>query len=159
VNIKELMGEILDNYDKQLALYVKMADWSRQQLDLLEQEDWSEDSLNMLLEQRQGIIAEIDVLSKQNRQARKQVMSNLALDEFVLSSLENNLEAPQYQALQEILTTLGKLLAEISEMDRKSNNLIRKKIGDRKSIGRRDSRLVQKAYKEAMQQAKKPEET
>ncbi|PKM76226.1 MAG: hypothetical protein CVU90_13340 [Firmicutes bacterium HGW-Firmicutes-15] len=157
MNIKELIEEILRNFYKQQELYRQMADWSRQQLDLLEQEDWAGESLNLLLEQRQGIIAEIDVLSKQNRQSQQQVTSSLDLDEFVLSSLEKNLEAPQYQALQDALNALGNLLAEISEMDRQSNNLIRKKLGDRKSVGRRDSRLVQKAYKEAMQQVKKPE--
>ncbi len=159
MNTKELIEEILQNFYKQQELYRQMAEWSRQQLDLLEQEDWVGESLNRLLEQRQGIIAEIDVLSKQNRQVQQKVTSSLGLDEFVLSSLENNLVADQYQALQDALKALSNILADISEMDRQSNNLIRKKIGDRKSVGRRDSRLVQKAYKEAMQQAKKPEES
>lgn len=157
--IKELMGEILENYHKQQELYLKMADWSRQQLDLLQQGDWAGDRLKQLLEQRQAIIAEIDVLSEQNRQAQAQVNSHLSLDAFMLSSLESHLQAPQYQSLQEVLTALGKLLADISEMDRQSNNLIRQKIGNRKNPGRRDRRLVQKAYQEAMQLGKKPEES
>jgi len=157
--IKELIAEILENYHNQQELYLKMAEWSRQQLDLLEQGDWGGDKLNQLLEQRQGIIAEIDVLSKQNRQAQLQVNDHLGLEAFMLSTLESHLQVLQYQSLREVLIALGKLLAEISEMDRQSNNLIRRKIENRKNSGRRNSHLVQSAYQEAMQQGNRSEES
>jgi len=155
---EELYAAILDNYNNQYNLYQQMADWSRQQHDLLEKNDWEEDRLNQVLEKRKAINDEIDILSQQNRQARDEFTSSLGLDEFVLSSLEKHLETCQYQSLQEVLMSLGKLLSEISEIDRQSNNMIRLKLESRKNQDRRDSRLVQNAYREAMQQAKKNEE-
>lgn len=155
---EELYSTILDNYNKQYHLYLQMADLSRQQHDLLEKNDWAGERLDEVLEKRRALNEEIDLLSKQNKQAREEFTSSLGLNEFVLSLLEKHLEASQYQLLQEALKSLGKLLSDISEIDRQSNNMIRQKLESRKTTDRRDSGTVQNAYREAMQQGKKFDE-
>jgi len=154
---EELYNQVLNNFSQQHQLYLKMSDWSRQQLDLLEQDDWDGDTLNRLLEERQAIINEIDVLGGQNKQLKEQVTLDLGLGEFILSSLESHLKSQQFQELQALLKDLGQLLACISEMDQQSHLLIKKRIASRKNASKTENRLVQNAYREAMQQAKKNE--
>jgi len=155
---EELYNQIFNNFGQQQELYVKMSDWSRQELDLLEQDDWDGDRLNNLLEERQGIINEIDALGRLNKQLQEQVTLNLGLGEFMLSSLESHLKSQQFQALQELLRDLGQLLVHISEMDQQSHLLIKKRIESRKNASKSENRLVQNAYREAMQQAKRFDE-
>ncbi|MDD4802941.1 MAG: flagellar export chaperone FlgN [Syntrophomonas sp.] len=160
LSTEELYTHIIENFKAQHHLYQNMADLSQQQLDLLKQNNGVGDDLMMLLEQRQEMVAQIDDLNGHNRQAQQQITASLGLDEFVLSGLAEKLNAHRVQALQEILQALGQLMADISELDRQSNNLIRKKISDRKNnMNRRGTQVVQQAYKEMMMQTKKPEES
>jgi len=157
LSMQTLINDIIDNFHKQMQLYLIVADLAGKQLELLNHENWFDkpDALNSLLEKRQAVIRDIDLLNDQNKLTQAEVRQQAGIADFVLSNLEDKLEEVQYQSLSQVLVGLGNVLEDISKMDEQSHLLIKNKAGISKMTLRNNSQQVKNAYQEAMQQAKK----
>jgi len=155
--VARLIEDIIDNYNKQLQLYERIAALSCAQLNLLSEDNWldKQDELNDLLKKRQLINEEIDILNSQNKIFQEQVIMQTGIPEFALSHLERQLEEVQYKSLSDVVTGLGDILANISKIDEQNHILIKKKAGPSRIESRTSSQQAQNAYKQAERQSKK----
>lgn len=157
MSIQRLMEEIIDNFNKQQQLYIKIDDLSGEQLDLLADEQWlnKQEQLNELLQKRQIINKEIDVLNSHNKSLQEQVTMQLNLQEFVLSRLESKLEEAQYKSLRQVVAELGDILAKINKTDEQNQIFIKKKAGPDRVNPQANPQQAQNAYHQAVKQGKK----
>lgn len=158
MSVKILIGEIAANFQLQQELYLTIADLSAQQLALLKKDEWlnESDALNDLLDKRKNIVKQIDQLNSHNKLLQAEVERQLGVSEFVLSKLKPKLKEEQYALLSQIVVGLGDLLADITNMDEQSQLLIKRKTGISKTSIHSSSQQAKNAYKDAMQQTKKP---
>lgn len=157
MSIQMLMEEIIDNFNKQQQLYLQINDLSGKQFDLLADEQWldKQEELNELLQKRQIVNKEIDVLNSHNKFLQEQVTIQLDLSEFVLSRLESKLAEVQYKSLREAVAGLSNILAKINKTDEQNQILIKKKAGPDRANPPVNRQNAQDAYHQAVQQGKR----
>lgn len=151
----DFLSNIISNYQAQCKLYNQMLDLSAKQVDLLL--DNNEDTINNLhdiITERKVIMEEITKLNETNKVMQANLISDLGINEFVISKLKGLVEKKTTQELEEVISIMSTLLNKINENDKLNEALLkqsaRKKQDTKKSIS---SAKVSNAYKEAMKKS------
>lgn len=155
----KIIKVIIDNFDAQHQLYIRMSELSTRQLQIMESGvEGNNEELNEILTSRQELLESISQLNLQNKELQKQAIREMKLEEFILSQIKPKIEQVQFQQLSEIVKRLGLILRAINEKDEKIENLM--KLGLPQGVNKKKSSSQQAstAYRQAMKQSRqKPE--
>ncbi len=149
--VKQIIREIIDNFHKQLSLYQKMSELSSAQLNCLEKKQAMSGKLKDIMYKRQALMEDISSLNEKNRASQQQAVQRLNIGEFVLSKLQGQIEAEDYEQLGDIVNRLGSILEVIDEMDRK-NQLLMMEVNTNQAGGeiKASSKQASDAYRRSM---------
>lgn len=149
-----IIDKIIQNFASQHRLYSRMYELACLQLDILQGEApiSGSEKVQVLLSQRQDILASIMLLNDDNKRYQAQAIEAMGLKRFVLSELKVCMDQRQYTALQGCIADLGSLLEKINEVD-KQNQRVMESGGP--SGKKATSRQAQNAYRSAMENKKR----
>lgn len=152
----KIIETIIDNFNAQHQLYIKMSELSAQQLQKIESgAALKAEDLNEILEARQDLLESISGLNLRNKELQWQAVQEMELEEFILSQVKPKSEQGQFQELSDIVKELGQVLRTINETDEKIQYLIKQELiqGPRHNP-KSSSRQAGAAYRQAMKQGK-----
>ncbi len=149
--VKQIIREIVDNFQKQLDLYEKMAELSSAQLICLEKNRAMSGELRDIMSKRQALMEDISSLNEKNRACQQQAVQQLDINEFVLSKLQGLIDGADHEQLRDTVSRLGSILEAINEMDRK-NQLLMVEVNTSKAGGesKASNRQASDAYRRSM---------
>ena len=160
--MKDQLERIITNFQEQQQAYLTMADMAQAQLTCLQKQQASADTMELtaLLQARQGLLQEIDVLSRENKLLQEQVCRAIEVDEFVLRKLEGKFDEASFQKLKEAIGALALLLEDITRTDTQSHQLLSEglKTSTRQAPSKAGKARARKAYEAAMTQGQKGNE-
>ncbi len=149
--VKQIIEEIVDNFQNQLDLYQKMAELSSAQLKCLEKNPAMSGELRDVMSKRQALMEDISSLNERSRVCQQQAVRELGINEFVLSKLQGRINEADYEQLRNTVSSLGAILEAINDMDRK-NQLLMVEVNTSETGREREarSRQASDAYRESM---------
>ncbi len=153
--VKQIIREIIDNFQQQLNLYEKMAELSSAQVNCLGKKRAMSGELRDIMSKRQTLMADISSLNEKNRASQQQAMQELNINEFVLNKLLGQIDAADYEQLRDTVSSLGLILENINELDRK-NQLLMVEVNTSSAGGER--RASNKQASNAYRRSMKPEQ-
>lgn len=152
--VKQIIQEIIDNFQQQLILYHSMAELSIAQLECLGKQKTMSGELQEILIQRQALMETISTLNEKNRAFQQQAVKDMQIEEFVLKRLHMCIDQESFTLLQNVVMELGQVLESINETDRK-NQLFMTNLhtGETKGPGI-SPKQAGDAYRKSMQSGK-----
>ncbi|MEN6460767.1 MAG: hypothetical protein ABFC94_05270 [Syntrophomonas sp.] len=149
--LPDIIDKIINDFDRQMRLYMEMEKLSGCQLDFLQQAGCrgKMDELNELLSKRQNLIGEINQLNHSNKALQQEAQQFLGIKQFSLSQLKDKLESDQYLRLSQILQEIEQILVRIGQADKKSEQLMKDKFAASRNGARANHNQASKAYNQA----------
>lgn len=153
-----IMEKLLANFDRQRIIYEQMEDMAREQGALVNGigEPSAEEGLMVFVRRRMQLMEEIESLSGESRALQNELITDLGLDEFVLTRLKGLVPTEQWESLRDQLANLGRLLQSIADLDAESQEHLSQLIQQREKRARQvPVNRVRSAYQQAMEQVNK----
>lgn len=157
--MNDLLEKTIKNFQQQYKLYVDMMNLAEKQLQYIEQQGVpSSEQLLQLIQERQTLLQAINELNEKNRFFQNQITRELGLDAFVIRNLEGMIDEAYFRRLQEVISQLGLLLERIDASDQQSHRMLGDGLKARykKAAPKNTSTRANRAYKQAMENTKKP---
>lgn len=151
------IGKIISNFKEQNLLCEEMAAYANEQLELLKTSDKAQATARVMevMVKRQKLLEDLQVLDAENKHLQEQVLSQLNISEFILSSLKPKLEAAQYDKLKQVVNSLGVILGTISEIDNENQLLMRANLGVKNKGKKASNQQASNMYKQVRDLDKK----
>ena len=150
-SMQELIRQVIANFDEQQTAYRWVLKLAGEQLEMLSNDqDRVLFGINEILSKRQALMQEISQMNLTGQALQTSICKELDINEFCLSNLEDKLDRKDFEDLQQVLTVVGDVLAEISRVDNASHKIMSHSVvGSRgKKINPDEAAL---AYKNARQ--------
>lgn len=152
-NCESNLAQVISIYKEQIPLYEGMFALSRQQKEVVLQDDFK--NLNKLIQEREKIIGEIEQKNQSLSVYKDAVKEELGLKVFSVAEILAKGQNSLALSLQKVLDQLGIIIREIKKMDDENENLLKNKINfvREKMQEVKSKKQVSKAYSGIIKQS------